>query len=451
MRAPQQAPREKDYVLVVENVSKTFQTGAKTVKALDKVSARVQKGLVTGLIGPDGSGKTTLLRLISGLLLPNEGILTVLGSDVVKNPLKVQASIRYMPQRFGLYEDLTVKENLDLYADLQGLLAEERPEHYKELMHMTGLGPFTKRLAGDLSGGMKQKLGLACTLLRPAELLLLDEATVGVDPVSRRELWSIVYRMVESKKMTVILSTAYLDEAERCDEVILIHEGKVLGQGDPGEFTKKMEGRSFQAGSPTMKKRTLQKKMMGSPGVIDAIVHAGGVRLVMDEAKTPTPDGELPGLEDVNLVPVPPRFEDSFISLLKKDAESSMSSFGDSVQPSESSADEEVILVRDVKRRFGDFYAVKGISFKVGRGEGLRSPGSQRGRQINNLSHALRVIARHRGDAQRGRTGPAPCGRQGARSYRLHGSAIFPLRQPHGFGKSALLQQCLRLARQAST
>ena len=182
--------------LTVTEVEKTFTSAARVVQALRSVSLTVQQGYVTGLIGPDGAGKTTLLRLIAGLLLPDAGQITVLGLDATRQALAVQANIGYMPQRFGLYEDLSVQENLDLYADLQGVPGAARAARYQELMQMTGLEPFTKRLAGKLSGGMKQKLGLACTLVRTPELLLLDEPTVGVDPVSRRELWAIVYRLV---------------------------------------------------------------------------------------------------------------------------------------------------------------------------------------------------------------------------------------------------------------
>jgi ABC-2 type transport system ATP-binding protein len=210
-------------VLKAAGLSKSFTIGTRRVQALDEVGFSIRPGVVSGLIGPDGAGKTTLMRLAAGLLLPDEGELEVLGMDVVKSPEQIHRAIGYMPQRFGLYEDLSVQENLDLYADLQGVEPQARSEQYRELLDMTGLKPYTKRLAGQLSGGMKQKLGLACTLVRSPDLLLLDEPTVGVDPVSRRELWSIVYRLVEQASMSVLLSTAYLDEAERCAEVILLH------------------------------------------------------------------------------------------------------------------------------------------------------------------------------------------------------------------------------------
>src|SRR5690349_23246114 len=168
-----------------------------------------------------------MIRLAAGLLFADDGKLQVLGINVAADPQQVQDRISYMPQRFGLYEDLTVQENLDLYADLHGVPPEVRAQRYPRLMQMTQLGKFTDRLAGKLSGGMKQKLGLACTLVRSPDLLLLDEPTVGVDPLSRRELWDIVWRLVREEGLSVLLSTAYLDEAERCDHVLVLREGKV--------------------------------------------------------------------------------------------------------------------------------------------------------------------------------------------------------------------------------
>jgi ABC-2 type transport system ATP-binding protein len=234
--------------LTSTSLCKGFTAGGRRIQALDGVSLSVAPGQVTGLIGPDGAGKTTLLRLAAGLLRADAGTIEVLGLDLAQQPLAVQSSIGYMPQRFGLYEDLSVAENLDLYADLQGVPVSERPARYAELLRMVGLAPFTERLAGRLSGGMKQKLGLACTLVRPPRMLLLDEPTVGVDPVSRRELWAIVYRLVRDEGMTVLLSTAYLDEAERCDEVILLHQGRLLGHGNPASFSAPLP-RASQSGA----------------------------------------------------------------------------------------------------------------------------------------------------------------------------------------------------------
>jgi len=223
--------RETD-VLSCQGLTKEFIHGPhEKVKALDGVTLRVARGAVTGLIGPDGAGKTTLIRIATGLFAPEAGSIRVLGIDVTANPQAVQSRVGYMPQRFGLYEDLTVEENLNLYADLHGITPETRSERYPQLMHMTGLGPFNRRLARQLSGGMKQKLGLACTLVSTPDLLLLDEPTVGVDPLSRRELWQIVYSLVREQGLTVLLSTSYLEEAERCDMAVLLLRGRVLASG----------------------------------------------------------------------------------------------------------------------------------------------------------------------------------------------------------------------------
>ncbi|HXK40140.1 MAG TPA: ABC transporter ATP-binding protein, partial [Candidatus Paceibacterota bacterium] len=197
--------------LVARGVKKTFRReSGEMVTALNAVSLNVEHGALTALVGPDGAGKTTLIRLAAGLMPRDGGELEVLGVDVWSDPQHVQERIGYMPQRFGLYEDLTVQENLDLYADLHGVTTDERRERYPRLMEMTGLGNFTDRLAGKLSGGMKQKLGLACTLVRSPDLLLLDEPTVGVDPLSRRELWEIILQLVNERGLTVLVSTSYL-------------------------------------------------------------------------------------------------------------------------------------------------------------------------------------------------------------------------------------------------
>src|SRR5262249_31797434 len=198
------------------------------VKALDGVSFTARHGTLTALVGPDGAGKTTLIRLAAGLMAPEAGELSVLGLNVAAVPQQVQDRIGYMPQRFGLYEDLSVQETLDLYADLHGISREERRRRYPQLMEMPALSSFTSRLAGRLSGGMKQKLGLACTLVRSPDLLLLDEPTVGVDPLSRRELWDIVLRLVRQDGLTVLVSTSYLDEAERCDHAVVLHARRAL-------------------------------------------------------------------------------------------------------------------------------------------------------------------------------------------------------------------------------
>jgi len=356
--------------LQVSDVSKAFRAGGRVVQALRNVSFGVRHGLVTGLIGPDGAGKTTLMRLAAGLLAPDRGTITVLGRDATTESLQVQASIGYMPQRFGLYEDLTVQENLDLYADLQGVPEAARPARYAQLLHMAGLAPFTKRLAGQLSGGMKQKLGLACTLVRQPALLLLDEPTVGVDPVSRRELWSIIYRLVRDQDTSVLLSTAYLDEAERCDAVILLHDGQLLDQGPPARLREPMRGRTYAATAPEIAKRSLQSVLAQAPGVLDALIQGEHVRLVMENDTPPDPAALLPGVPGFAVTAVPPRFEDSFITLLKTRAGAeSIHTVPAPAAPLPAASAQPVIEVHDLQRRFGTFYAVKRVTFAVSRGE----------------------------------------------------------------------------------
>ena len=362
-----------DIILKLSAVSKTFKSNDRQVSALDNVNFEMKAGKVTGLIGPDGAGKTTLMRLSSGLLLPDNGQIEVMDIDVIKDPLAVQSLLGYMPQRFGLYEDLTVEENLNLYADLQNVPHHERNNRYDELMKMTGMSPFTKRLAGKLSGGMKQKLGLACTLIRSPRLLILDEPTVGVDPVSRRELWEIVYQQVHEAGMSVLLSTAYLDEAERCDEVVLLHEGELLMQGKPEDFSQTVEGRVFQINVNGLSHRTLQQQLSRRPKVLDALIEGEGVRLVMHEPVNPKiidlfPESTQINAEDVTIQPLPPRFEDAFIARLKvqnnKPIQQNMTNSTVS-----GSRDDEIIHVENLTRLFGNFIAVNNISFSVKRGE----------------------------------------------------------------------------------
>ena len=343
-------------ILAFAGVVKRFASGGAGVTALDGVSLALEPGGIVGLFGPDGAGKTTLLRLAAGLLRPDAGTVTVLDHDTRHEAAAVQGAIGYMPQHFGLYEDLTVQENLDLYADLQGLARAERPQRYAELLRLTALGPFGGRLAGQLSGGMKQKLGLACTLVRPPRLLLLDEPTVGVDPVSRRELWAIIERLVADGGATVLVSTAYLDEAQRCREVVLLREGRLIGHQRSEVFTAPLAGRVYFAAAEEGARRALQRTLEATPGVLDALIQPDGVRIVLSEGAAPPPTTQ----------PVPPRFEDAFVALLKPVPAVVAAA------PASPAADlpaEEVIRVQDLGRRFGSFDAVKQVSFAVRRGE----------------------------------------------------------------------------------
>lgn len=232
--------------------------------AVAPLNCTLQKGYVTGLVGPDGAGKTTLMRMLAGLLKPDEGSATVLGLDPIRNDSELHAIMGYMPQKFGLYEDLTVIENLNLYADLRSVTGETRKSTFARLLEFTSLGPFTDRLAGKLSGGMKQKLGLACTLVGEPKVLLLDEPGVGVDPISRRELWQMVHELA-GDGMLILWSTSYLDEAEQCRDVLLMNEGELLYQGEPTALTQQMAGRCFLLHSPEETNRKLLQRVLKLP------------------------------------------------------------------------------------------------------------------------------------------------------------------------------------------
>jgi ABC-2 type transport system ATP-binding protein len=364
--------------LLGHDIRKIFRrdTG-EVVQALDGVSLEANHGALTALVGPDGAGKTTLMRLASGLMAADAGQLTVLGVDVAADPQQVQTRIGYMPQKFGLYEDLSVQENLDLYADLHGLTAEARRERYPRLLEMTALGPFMDRLVGRLSGGMKQKLGLACTLVRAPELLLLDEPTVGVDPLSRRELWEIIRQLVYDQSLTVLLSTSYLDEAERCGHAVVLHEGKVLAQGHPSEVSRLAAGRTFLAEpSAGQTPRGLQARLLDDLGVVDAVPEGGHVRFVRAaEADSRTSsDGPLAGAA---VTPTQPQFEDGFMVLLRRTAtQRHAADLTVLACPLERHGSGAVVQVHNLVRRFGTFTAVDQVSFDVRRGElfGLLGP-----------------------------------------------------------------------------
>lgn len=356
----------------IRDVHKSFRrdTG-EVVKALDGVSLAARGQSLSALVGPDGAGKTTLLRMLAGLVAPDQGVVGVLGLDVASDPQAVQDRIGYMPQKFGLYEDLSVQQNLDLYADLHGVGARRRAEIYPRLLDMTALGPFTQRLAGALSGGMKQKLGLACTLVRSPALLLLDEPTVGVDPLSRRELWEIVRHLVRQQGLSVVVSTSYLDEAEFCDHAIALHQGRVLAEGSPADITARAQGRVFLA-TPWdgVTARAAQAYLFRLPDVVDAVPEAGRVRVVAAAAHPPATDRPF------RFEPVSPRFEDGFMVLFRAaTGEHHGSAILLGHRPG-GATDAPSVEVHDLVRRFGDFTAVNHVSFQVRRGEiyGLLGP-----------------------------------------------------------------------------
>ncbi|PKU23139.1 ATP-binding cassette domain-containing protein [Telmatospirillum siberiense] len=352
----------------IDGVSKVF--GAQP--AIDSLSVVFEAGRLNGLVGPDGAGKTTLIRLLAGLLKPSAGRLRVAGFDPVAEPAGLRDVVAYMPQRFGLYEDLTVMENLVLYADIRGVVGTERRQTFERLLSFTDLARFSERLAGRLSGGMKQKLGLACALVKVPKVLLLDEPSVGVDPISRRELWRMAADLV-GQGIGVIWSTAYLDEAERCDHVLLLNQGKSLFSGPPGDLTAEISGRSFLVRGLGSERRQVLQRALKHPSVIDGIVQGANLRLVLAEGAPPPTPAELGAPPTASLDPTPPRFEDAFVARLGK------RQTGDSpyaAREALGTAGEVTVEAKGLTKRFGSFTAASEISFAIKGGEifGLLGP-----------------------------------------------------------------------------
>jgi ABC-2 type transport system ATP-binding protein len=262
--------------VVVRDLTRRF--GALT--AVDGLSFSVARGELFGLLGPDGAGKTTTLRMLAGVLPATAGEALLDGVSVVREPERVKHGLAYMSQRFGLYADLTVLENIEFYADLYRVPRAERPARYERLFRFSNLGPFEDRLAGKLSGGMKQKLGLSCALVHEPEILLLDEPTFGVDPVSRRELWLIVHEMV-GRGVTAVVSTAYMDEAERFDRVALIHEGRLLALDTPEALQRGIAG-AVLAVRVGERARDARQAVLAVPGVRTATAFGDRLHLAVD-------------------------------------------------------------------------------------------------------------------------------------------------------------------------
>ncbi len=370
-------------------VSKRFGAGP---PALDGIGGTVEAGAVTGVVGPDGAGKTTLIRLMAGLLPADGGSLLVLGLDPASAAGEIHEEIGYMPQRFGLYDDLSVEENLQLYADLRGLPPPERAAVFERLLAFSALRRFTRRRAGQLSGGMKQKLGLACALIRRPRLLLLDEPSVGVDPISRRELWRMVSAL-RQEAIGVVWSTSYLDEAESCDHVLLLEEGKLLFEGPPRDLTARTAGRAFRLTGVQGRCRPVLAAALTDPTVIDGVIQGRAVRLVTRDADA------VPGVPAVagpgaKISPAAARFEDSFIDVLGGNP-GGRSSLAESARAIEPSA-RPVIVARGLTKRFGDFTAVSDVSFEVPQGEvfGLLGPnGAGKSTTFRMLCGLLRPTA----------------------------------------------------------
>ncbi len=350
-----------------EGLTKRFAKSG--VLALDGVDLAVVPGQMTGLVGPDGAGKTTLIRMLAGLVEPDAGTIEVFGAPAAAAD---RAQIGYMPQRFGLYEDLTVIENLTLYAELRGLAASERAASFARLLDFTDLQRFQNRRAGQLSGGMKQKLGLACAMVREPRLLLLDEPGVGVDPVSRRELWAMV-RTLAGDGVGVLWSTAYLDEAEKCDTVFLLNEGRMLHGGAPGDLLGRVKDRVVRVAVPSADRRQILERVLGHDAVMDGTVQGDALRLLLSTPAAILSPTDF-GLPAIVVEPTEPRFEDAFIDMLGGGAKggSPLARAYRRVPPNDAPA----ISAAGLTKVFGDFTAARDIGFSVPRGQifGLLGP-----------------------------------------------------------------------------
>lgn len=285
------------------------------VLAVDHLRFEVHVGEIFGLVGPDGAGKTTALRMLAGVLTPDSGSATVAACDIVRDPEAAKAHISYMPQRFGLYDDLTVEENIRFYADVFGVPRTDREQRSRQLLDAAGMGHFRSRLAGQLSGGMKQKLGLVCALIHRPRVILLDEPTNGVDPVSRRDFWRILYSLLE-EGIAILMSTAYLDEAERCHRVALLHQGRILFCETPAELKTHLRGAVLSVVSP--EPRRARAALAGADGVLNALLVGDGVHLVVDDATRRIPELraklQAAGLPFDRLEEVAPTIEDLFVA-----------------------------------------------------------------------------------------------------------------------------------------
>jgi ABC-2 type transport system ATP-binding protein len=286
-----------------------------TLTAVDGLTFDVAHGELFGLVGPDGAGKTTTLRMLSGVLRPSAGDALVGGVSVARDPEGVKDHIAYMSQRFGLYADLSVRENIDFYADLYRVPRSERPARLDRLYHFSNLGPFEHRLAGQLSGGMKQKLSLCCALIHLPDILLLDEPTFGVDPISRRDLWLILHEMV-AQGVTVLVSTAYLDEAERCDHVAMLDRGRVMALDHPAALQRSLEGEMLSLRTADPRRATQAVREVAGVRRVALFGDALHVTLGSRERDWPGVERALAaaGIEVIDVHAIEPSLEDVFIS-----------------------------------------------------------------------------------------------------------------------------------------
>ncbi|MDK2040170.1 ATP-binding cassette domain-containing protein [Aliarcobacter butzleri] len=348
-------------IISASNLEKTFTDNTNAIK---KINFSIFSGKITGIVGPDGAGKTTLIRMLTGLLAPTFGELKVLNYNMPNTSSDFLQQIGYMPQKFGLYEDLTVYENLKLYSDLQNI--ENSNNRIDELLTFTSLKKFQDRLAGKLSGGMKQKLGLACALIKKPKLLLLDEPGVGVDPISRIELWEIVQKLLEDD-IAVVWSTSYLDEAQNCDEVILLNEGNCLYQGTPQNLKKNMKDRVFLISGIFLQKRETLTKILEQDEILDAVLVGSKIRINLKKNTTLPKEFIYKLGEDVKIEAIEPIFEDCFVDILniKTKAHSQLVENMKNIEKSSL----KLIEAKSLTKKFGNFVATDNIDFEIGNGE----------------------------------------------------------------------------------
>ncbi|MCG3695103.1 ATP-binding cassette domain-containing protein [Aliarcobacter butzleri] len=348
-------------IISASNLEKTFTDNTNAIK---KINFSIFSGKITGIVGPDGAGKTTLIRMLTGLLSPTFGELKVLNYNMPNTSSDFLQQIGYMPQKFGLYEDLTVYENLKLYSDLQNI--ENSNNRIDELLTFTSLKKFQDRLAGKLSGGMKQKLGLACALIKKPKLLLLDEPGVGVDPISRIELWEIVQKLLEDD-IAVVWSTSYLDEAQNCDEVILLNEGNCLYQGTPQNLKENMKDRVFLISGIFLQKRETLTKILEQDEILDAVLVGSKIRINLKKNTTLSKEFIYKLGEDLKIEAIEPIFEDCFVDILniKTKAHSQLVENMKNIEKSSL----KLIEAKSLTKKFGNFVATDNIDFEIGNGE----------------------------------------------------------------------------------
>ncbi len=345
---------------------------------VEGINATFESGRLIALVGADGAGKTTLMRMMAGILPPTQGSIELFGKDLYQNIASLQRHCGYMPQKFGLYEDLSVEENFALFADLFGLKGSERQHRIKELLAMAHLEKFVTRPAGKLSGGMKQKLGLACALLNRPKILLLDEPSVGVDPLSRRQLWEILKANVQNEGMSVVVATTYMDEAQLCDDVMVLEEGHLCLWDTPQNISRHALGRTYQARDTQHDRpvRDLQAQLWDAKDwVVDAVPEADGVRLVVNDDESLAQLKE--NFQTVEFVRRPATLEDGYLCWrADKGMNSEEATTWNESKHLDGTDCLEVIRAEDLVRKFGSFTAVDKTSFSVAPGEifGLLGP-----------------------------------------------------------------------------